>query len=51
MKSKSTSVSNSGKVATLMRLLWVIYFNLKDKSLVMNIVQTLKDTGKIFDIW
>jgi len=42
-------VRQNGKVATLKRLLWVIYFNLKDKSLVMNIVQTLKDTSKLFD--
>jgi len=41
-------VRQNGKVATLKRLLWVIYFNLKDKSLVMNIVQTLKGTCKIF---
>jgi len=41
-------VRQNGKVATLKKLLWIIYFNLKDKSLVMNTVQTLKDTGKIF---
>jgi len=37
-------VRQNGKAATLKRLLWVIYFNLQDKSLVMNIVQTLKGT-------
>ena len=41
-------VRQNGNVATLKRLLWVINFNLKDKSLVMNTVQTLKGTGKIF---
>ena len=35
-----------GESATLKQLLWVIYFYLQDKQLVMNITETLKHKGK-----
>ena len=39
-------VKQNGKSATLRCLLWMIYFYLWDKLLVMNVVHTLKVKGK-----
>ena len=37
--------SKNGKDGTIINLLWHIYFDLNDKSLVMKIVDNLKDKG------
>ena len=36
---------NNGKAGTILNLLWHVYFELNDKSLVMKIVEDLKNKG------